>query len=64
MGQLVFKVLGLETRVFRNHWQRCTNGSSVGSEVTLSVRALSSHVVCSPAVEALAVSHAIIPLHL
>jgi len=66
MGQLVFRVFGLRTRIFRNHWRRCTNGSSVGSEVTLSVWTLSSHVVqvCSPTVEALAASHAIFTLRL
>jgi len=64
MGQLVFQVFRLGTRIFRNHWRRCTNGSRVGSEVTLSVRTLSSHVVGSPAVEALAASHAIFTLRL
>jgi len=64
MGQLVFRVFGLGTEVFRNRWRRWTNGRSIGSEVTLSVRTLSSHVICSPAVEVLATSHAIFTLRL
>jgi len=64
MGRLVLQVFGLVTRVFKDYGWRYTNGSSVGSEVTLPVRALSRHVVCSSAVQALAALHAILTLRL
>jgi len=63
-GTISFPSVRTENESLGEQPRRWTNGSIVGYEVTLPVRALWSHVICSSAVEALDMSDAIFTLRL